>query len=79
MNSMTQSLINMLISEFEVNPTDLRPDVTFDELGVDSLVLIEMAVAIERDSGIAVGDGLLTSEQTIEQSAAVLESAGVRL
>jgi act minimal PKS acyl carrier protein len=44
-------------------PTDIA-DVSFEELGYDSLALIETAAVLKRDRGLAVPDDLITEART---------------
>lgn len=42
------------LKSFEVSPDDVRPDVTYDSLGLDSLDLVELSVRIEDVYGIDI-------------------------
>jgi acyl carrier protein len=42
------------LKSFEVNPDDVRADVTYDSLGLDSLDLVELSVRIEDVYGIDI-------------------------
>ncbi|MEV6638497.1 acyl carrier protein [Amycolatopsis sp. NPDC051371] len=44
-------------------PDDIA-DVSFEELGYDSLALIETAAALKRDRGLVVPDDLITEART---------------
>lgn len=51
---------------------DLGPDVTLGSLDIDSLVLVELAVAMERQFGVTVEAGDLRADQTIDEAAALV-------
>ena len=42
------------LKAFEVSPDDVRPDVTYDSLGLDSLDLVELSVRIEDVYGVDI-------------------------
>jgi acyl carrier protein len=49
-------------------------DDTFVSLDIDSLVLTEMAVSLERRFGIEVPDGVLRPDQTVGEAAGLVAS-----
>lgn len=75
---LTQSLIEILIARFDVDSAEIGPETTFEELNLDSLVLIELSLVLERELGTEVPEGLLDLEQTMSQAAAQLPATGAR-
>ncbi|MCE7003248.1 acyl carrier protein [Kibdelosporangium philippinense] len=57
-----RGLLASCAGEDEV-PGDIS-DITFEELGYDSLALIETAAALKRDRGVVIPDDLVTEAQT---------------
>src|SRR5262249_17814636 len=53
----------------------IAPGQTLGELGLDSLGLVELALALEEKTGQAVGEGELRPEMTVEQVRALLARA----
>jgi acyl carrier protein len=48
-------LHSILVDQFEVNETDLTPDVTlYDQLGLDSLDSVDLVVAMEKEFGFKI-------------------------
>jgi acyl carrier protein len=65
----------LLIDTFGVFGTDgIGVDTTFESLDIDSLVLVELAVLLERRFGVQVPEGELTAEQTIAEAAALVDA-----
>ncbi|MDI3408897.1 acyl carrier protein [Streptomyces cavernicola] len=61
----TESLVGLLQELFEFPDDMLTPTTTLDELGLDSLALMEMGVVIEERTGVEMGtlvDGMSRSE-----------------
>lgn len=47
-------ILSIIAREAAMEPTEVRPDMTLDELGLDSLGLVEMIFAIEETFGVSV-------------------------
>ena len=51
---MQDKILSIIAREAAMEPTEVRPDMTLDELGLDSLGLVEMIFAIEETFGVSV-------------------------
>ncbi|WP_444451520.1 acyl carrier protein [Rhodobacter capsulatus] len=51
---MQEKILSIIAREAAMEPTEVRPDMTLDELGLDSLGLVEMIFAIEETFGVSV-------------------------
>lgn len=51
---MQEQIISIIAREAVLEPGQVRPEMTLDELGLDSLGLVEMIFAIEETFGISV-------------------------
>jgi acyl carrier protein len=56
---------------------EIQADTTFESLEIDSLVLIEISVILERRFGVRIRDDELESTQTIGEAAAVVDAKRV--
>lgn len=60
-----ERLAALLISRFGVTRDEVRPDVTFAELDLDSLALVEFAMVAEKEFGIPIGEDELAPQATV--------------
>jgi acyl carrier protein len=79
MAAMQERISSVLADQFKVAPDLIAPEVTFGELKFDSLVLIELTLALEGELGITIDDGELTAEMTIDDAAELLAARGAEL
>ncbi|WP_149182786.1 acyl carrier protein [Streptomyces sp. TRM49041] len=73
---LADQLLALLTAEYEA-PEDTTPETRFDMLGFDSLVLVEVAVAIGQRYGITVTDEELHEAGNVAGTVALLESKGL--
>lgn len=62
-------IVDLLVSKYQVEHLDARPDAVLDDLDIDSMTLMEIELAIEKRFSIAVPDGTLLPSQTIDGAA----------
>ena len=67
-----QKLIEIVADYREMDPADVRTDVPFTELGLDSLDVAELAMTIEGELGLVVE--LSPQYNSIDKMVAYLES-----
>lgn len=67
-----QKLIEIVADYREMDPADIRTDVPFTELGLDSLDVAELAMTIESELGLVVE--MAPQYNSIDKMAAYLES-----
>lgn len=77
MPALTEQLMSLLTTKVGVLADDLSPEATFDELDIDSLVLVEFALIIKKEYGVQLKDGELTPDITLAQTAELLAAKGV--
>lgn len=56
------------LKNFEVEPESVRPEVSYDALGLDSLDLVELSVRIEDAYGIDIEEEDLKDVATIDDA-----------
>jgi len=69
--------IVVVLAELKVPTADVAPDTTFEAMEIDSLLLEELAVRLQKLFGIEIETGELVPEQTVAEAAAVLAAKGV--
>jgi acyl carrier protein len=60
-----ERLAAVLIDRFGLPADELHPGVTFAELDLDSLALVELAMVVEREFGIPIADDELSPDSTM--------------
>ena len=68
----------VLVEQFHVEAGSIRPQVALDQLGLDSLALMEFVFAVEDRLGIRIPEDRLDPRQagvTLEQLALLLDEA----
>lgn len=73
MTPMYDTLADLLITRFQVDAGEIRPDVTFEDLDMDSLFLVELLVVIQSDLGIKVSEDAVSPRDTLERAAEVVD------
>ena len=49
---MFEKLVNFAVKQLELDAADIKPDSTFESLGIDSLDVVEMIMDLESELGI---------------------------
>jgi acyl carrier protein len=70
-------LSGILTTYFGVEESEVRPDVTFAELDLDSLAIVEFALVAEKEFGVAIGDDEVSPQATVTDALALLGRKGV--
>lgn len=75
--TLTDELLNLLTAQYGA-PRDTTAETSFELLDFDSLVLVEVAVALSGRYGITVTDEELHEAGSVAGTVALLEAKGVR-
>ncbi len=70
-------LSEILTSYFGVEESEVRPDVTFAELDLDSLAIVEFALVAEKEFGVSIGEDEVSPQATVTDALALLGAKGV--
>jgi acyl carrier protein len=70
---------DLLVDKFDVPADQIRPEATFEELDLDSLDLVEFALAAEEELGVRISDDEAEGLETLSDAIALLESKGARV
>lgn len=70
----TQERVNAVLSgKFEVPSDSMRPDMTLDSLGLDSLAVIELLFILEQETGARIEDTEITPLNTVSELVTLAE------
>jgi acyl carrier protein len=76
--TLTDQLLNLFVTKYEA-PADTTAETSFDLLDLDSLVLVEVAVALSGRYTITVSHEELNDAGNIAGTVALLEAKGVQV
>ncbi|MFF4098238.1 phosphopantetheine-binding protein [Streptomyces sp. NPDC001903] len=71
------SRVITVLGELDVQTADVTPDTTFEAMEIDSLLLEELALRLQKTFGVEIEMGELVPEQTVAEAAAVIAAKGV--
>ena len=72
-------LRSLMKSEFDLSPDRIQPStLLIDDLDLDSIDLVDLAVALEESSGLRLEDEELKAVQTVEDAVTMVEAALAR-
>ncbi|WP_217165381.1 acyl carrier protein [Streptomyces sp. AC512_CC834] len=70
----TQQISALIKKTFDIGDMEISGATDFESLEFDSLVLVELAVILTRDYGVEITDEELAEAETIEATAALVNS-----
>lgn len=81
---MNQDLLNtfteILVEDFDIPAEEITPDATFEALGLDSLDVVDLTLAVEERTGVKLEDEELEDVRTVgdavNKADAKLQSVG---
>lgn len=77
MSAVQEKLTDLLVSQLGVPAAKIEPDISYKDLALDSLALIELTMLINKELGTDLGDDVLQSETTIGDTIELVEAQGV--
>ncbi|MFJ9088136.1 acyl carrier protein [Streptomyces sp. NPDC102384] len=72
--TLTDRVAALIAEHFGLPEEELRSGVTFDELEIDSLVLVELGLILRKVMGIVLLEGELKPSHTLETAVEVIAS-----
>jgi acyl carrier protein len=75
MENYTARLVQTMSTKFGLPAEVLTQGATFEEIGFDSLALIELSLTIQKEFGVRLPDGQLTPSLTAQEAAGFVEAA----
>lgn len=76
---MYEELKDLLITGFKVPPAEFAAETTLTELGLDSLDLVELAMAIEQRMDVRVSDDDLAEAGRVDAVVALIETRSAKV
>jgi acyl carrier protein len=76
MSAVYDRVKDLLVEKFGVPAEDISPEATFDELDLDSLDLVEFALAAEEELGVRISDEEAEELDTLGETVQLLEARG---
>ncbi|MEV7611991.1 phosphopantetheine-binding protein [Streptomyces sp. NPDC089799] len=76
MSSVHDSVVEVFVARFDLDPETVVADATFDDLGLDSLSQIELATALKKRLGVAITDEELSEVSVVADIVALVEKKG---
>jgi acyl carrier protein len=79
MSAVYDRVADLLVEKFGVPAEDISPEATFEDLDLDSLDLVEFALAAEEDLGVRITDEEAEDLETLADTVSLLESKGAKV
>ena len=73
MAAMYDTLVDLLVNRFEVDRAEIKPDVTFEDLEMDSLFLVELLLVVQQEIGVKISEDAASPRDTIERAAELIQ------
>ncbi|GAA0700191.1 hypothetical protein GCM10010193_63680 [Kitasatospora atroaurantiaca] len=72
-----EHIVEILVEKYEIPTETLELTAEFETMELDSLVLVELAVILQKHYGVSVDDWEIEAAKTIENTVAMLHDKGV--
>jgi acyl carrier protein len=72
MSDMYDRLVDLLVTRFEVDRAEIKPGITFEDLDMDSLFMVELLLVVQTDLGISIDEDTASPRDTIERAAELI-------
>ncbi|WBB95642.1 MULTISPECIES: acyl carrier protein [unclassified Solwaraspora] len=76
---MFEQLTEIIARKFQLDRTTLAPEMTFQDLELDSLDMVELSLVIDKELGVPVSDDELIQAGTIGAVRDLVESRSTRV
>jgi acyl carrier protein len=74
MTTMYDQLVDLLVDRFQVDRAEIKPGVTFEDLEMDSLFLVELLVVIQSELGVRISEDTSSPQDTLERAAELIDA-----
>ena len=74
-----QRVKNIFKKVLDIKPEEIKPDAKLDQsLGIDSTEMVEIAVGLKKEFGIAIADNELKKTHSLSEIVNILKSKGAK-
>ncbi|MFE6806025.1 acyl carrier protein [Streptomyces sp. NPDC057681] len=71
-SSLKHQVSGLISDKFGLDEAELLSGATFDELDIDSLILVELSLILRKEMGIVLVEGELKSSFTLDEAVSVI-------
>ena len=79
MSAVYDKVKHILVEKFGVEESEISPSATFSDLDLDSLDLVEFALAAEEELGVRITDEEAEQLDTLDDTVKLLEEKGAKV
>jgi acyl carrier protein len=76
---MFESVKEILVNKLKVNPEQITPEATREDIELDSLAVVELSLVLETELGVSVSDDELLEAKTVGDMVALIEQRSARV
>ncbi|ECC4750357.1 acyl carrier protein [Salmonella enterica] len=66
MTEVTNKVVKILVENFGLNELDVKENKNLETIGVDSIIMIEIQLDLEREFGVKISDGDILPSFTVK-------------
>ncbi|EIL6545360.1 acyl carrier protein [Salmonella enterica] len=66
MTEVTNKVVKILVENFGLNELDVKENNNLETIGVDSIIMIEIQLDLEREFGVKISDGDILPSFTVK-------------
>nr|MDT0663707.1 acyl carrier protein [Micromonospora sp. DSM 115978] len=79
MNDVYDRLVKLLTTGFGLRADEVSPELSFNDLELDSLALVELAMTAQEEFGVKISDDELSPQDTVAQAVEIIQGKAVRI
>ncbi|MGI5515166.1 acyl carrier protein [Streptomyces sp. CA-106131] len=76
---MFESVKEILVNKLKVDPEQITPEATREDIELDSLAVVELSLVLETELGVSVSDDELLEAETVGDMVALIEQRSARV
>ncbi|MEU1595619.1 acyl carrier protein [Streptomyces sp. NPDC005708] len=76
---MFENVKEILVNKLKVDPEQITPEATREDIELDSLAVVELSLVLETELGVSVSDDELLEAETVGDMVALIEQRSARV